>query len=51
MNFSPVAGFCSDPSVIAYGLQILGQILQDSERQNTDPKLGNKSSAIDTKLN
>lgn len=51
MNISPVADFCSDPSVTAYGLQILRQILQDSEPQNTDPKLRHKNGAIDTKLN
>jgi len=42
MSFSPVADFCSDPSRTAYGLQILGQILQDSQQQNTDPKLKNE---------
>ena len=51
MSFSPVANSCSDPSVTAYGLQILGRTLQDSEQQNTDPKLRNKNSAIDAKLN
>lgn len=40
--FLPVADFCSGPSMTAYGLQILGQTLQDSQQQNTDPKLRNK---------
>lgn len=51
MSFSPVADFYSDPSMTAYGLQILGQILQDSPQQNTDPKLRNKNSAVDAKPN
>ena len=45
--FSPVVDFCSDPSRTAYGLQILVQILQDSQQRNTGPKLRIKKSSWD----